>query len=51
MQQYAGIYLMQFYTTCFGRPSPPSSGVQKTNSSLWYRSYYVTVQQPSSNVA
>ena len=30
MQQYAGIYLLQVYSTCFGRPSPPSSGVQKT---------------------
>jgi len=30
MRQYEGIYLLQVYTTCFGRPSPPSSGVQKT---------------------
>ena len=30
MQQYAGIYLLQVYCTCFGRPSQPSSGVQKT---------------------
>ena len=30
MQQYAGIYLLQVYCTCFGRPSRPSSGVQKT---------------------
>jgi len=30
MQQYAGIYLLQNYSTCFGRPSRPSSGVQKT---------------------
>ena len=29
MQQYAGIYLLQVYSTCFGRPSHPSSGVQK----------------------
>ena len=29
MQQYAGIYLLQVYFTCFGRPSRPSSGVQK----------------------
>ena len=28
MQQYAGIYLLQVYSTCFGRPSRPSSGVQ-----------------------
>jgi len=30
MQQYAGIYLRQVYSTCFGRPSHPSSGVHKT---------------------
>ena len=30
MQQYAGIYLLQIYSTCFGCPSHPSSGVHKT---------------------
>ena len=30
MQQYAGIYLLQNYATCFGSPSHPSSGVHKT---------------------
>ena len=30
MQQYADIYLLQNYSTCFGRPSRPSSGVHKT---------------------
>ena len=30
MQQYVGIYLLQVYYTCFGRPSRPSSGVQQT---------------------
>ena len=30
MQQYADIYLLQVYSTCFGRPSRPSSGVSKT---------------------
>jgi hypothetical protein len=30
MQQYAGIYLLQVYSICFGRPWRPSSGVQKT---------------------
>ena len=30
MQPYAVIYLLQVYSTCFGRPSRPSSGVQKT---------------------
>ena len=29
-QQYAGIYLLQNYWTCFGCPSHPSSGVLKT---------------------
>ena len=30
MQQHAGIYLLQNYSTCFGCPSRPSSGVHKT---------------------
>ena len=30
MQQYAGIYLLQNYCTCFGCPSHRSSGVHKT---------------------
>jgi len=30
MQQYAGTYLLQNYSTCFGYPSHPSSGVHKT---------------------
>jgi len=30
MQQYAGIYLLQVYSTRFGRPSHSCSGVQKT---------------------
>jgi len=30
MQQYAGIYLLQKYSTCFGCPLRPSSGVHKT---------------------
>jgi len=30
MQQYAGIYLLQNYPTCFGCPSLPSSVVHKT---------------------
>ena len=36
MQQYAGIYLLQNHSTCFVCPSHPSSGVHKTNCSLWY---------------
>jgi len=30
MQQYADIYLLLNYSTCFGRPSRTSSGVHKT---------------------
>ena len=30
MQQYADIYLLLNYCTCFGRPSRPSSGVHKS---------------------
>ena len=30
MQQYAGIYLLQNHSTCFGCPTHPSSGVRKT---------------------
>jgi hypothetical protein len=30
MQQYAGVYLLQNYSTCFGCLSQPSSGVHQT---------------------
>jgi len=30
MEQYADIYLLLNYSTCFGCPSRPSSGVHKT---------------------
>ena len=30
MQQYAGVYLLQNYSTCFGFLSHPSSGVHQT---------------------
>jgi len=30
MQQWAGIYLMQNYSTCFGCPSNPSPGLRET---------------------
>jgi hypothetical protein len=30
MQQYAGVYLLQNYSTCFGRLSHTSSGVYQT---------------------
>ena len=29
MQQYAGIYLLQNHSTCFGHPSHPSSFLQR----------------------
>ena len=42
MQQYAGMYLLQNHSTCFGCPSNPSSGVHKhvtaacgTGHSIW----------------
>ena len=46
MQQYADIYLLLNYCTCFGRPSRPSSGVHKTvvaasgtNHTIWGASW------------
>jgi len=46
MQQYAVIYLLLNYCTCFGRPSRPSSGVHKTvvaasgtDSTIWGASF------------
>ena len=30
MQRYAGVYLLQNYSTCFGWLSHPSSGVHQT---------------------
>jgi len=30
MQQYADVFLLLNYSKCFGRLSPPSSGVHKT---------------------
>ena len=30
MQQYEDMYLLLYYSTCFGRPSRPSLGVHKT---------------------
>jgi len=47
MQQYADIYLLLNYSTCFGRPSRPSSGVHKTvvatsgtDHTLWEASFF-----------
>ena len=47
MQQYADIYLLLNYSTCFGRPSRPSSGVHKTvaaasgrDHSIWEASFF-----------
>jgi len=35
MQQYADIYLLLNYSTCFGCPSRPSSGVHETVVARW----------------
>ena len=47
MQQYADIYLLLNYSTCFGRPSRPSSGVHKTvgaasgtDHTVWGKSFF-----------
>jgi len=47
MQQYADIYLLINYSTCFGRPSRPSSGVRKnvvavsgTHHTIWGASFF-----------
>jgi len=44
MQQYADIYLLLNYSTCFGCPWHPSSGVHKTvvaasgtDHTIWYQ--------------
>ena len=51
MQQYADIYLLLNYSTCFGRPSHPSSGVRKTvvaasgtDHTIWEASLFKRVQ-------
>jgi hypothetical protein len=47
MQQYADIYLLQNYSTCFGRPSLSTSGVHKTvvaasgtDHTIWEASFF-----------
>jgi len=47
MQQYADIYLLLNYSTCFGRPSRPLSGVHKivviasgTDHTIWEASFF-----------
>jgi len=47
MQVYANIYLVINYSTCFGRPSRPSSGVHKTvvaafgkDHTIWEASFF-----------
>jgi len=47
IQQYADICLLLNYSTCFGRPSRPSSGVHKTvvavsgtDSTIWGASFF-----------
>ena len=50
MQQYAGIYLLQNYSTCFGCPSHPSSGVHRIVTAASVQ-VIVSEQQTSSDVA
>jgi len=47
MRQYADIYLLLNYCTCFGRPSRPSWGVHKTvvaasgtDHTIWEASFF-----------
>ena len=47
MQLYADIYLLLNYSTCFGRPSRPSSGLHKTvvtasgtDHTIWEASFF-----------
>jgi len=47
MQQYADIYLLLNYSTCYGRPSRPSSRVHKTvvaasgtDHTIWRASFF-----------
>jgi len=55
MHQYAGIYLLQIFSKCFGCPSQPSSGIlvheSVTAASGTGHIMCSAVQQPSSNVA
>jgi len=53
MQQYADIYLLLNYSTCFGRPSRQSSGVHKTvvaasgtDHTVWGASFFKRDQRP-----
>ena len=54
MQEYADIYLLLNYCTCFGRPSRPSSGVHKTvvaacgtDHTIWGASFFNRDQMSS----
>jgi len=47
---YADIYILLNYSTCFGRPSHPSSGVHKTVVADLVQ-IMLSGEQPSSNVA
>jgi len=61
MQLYADIYLLLNYSTCFWRPSRPSSGVHKTvvatsgtDHTIWgaslFKSDYVTTWSRLKNI-
>jgi len=49
MQQYADIHLLLNYSTCFGRPSRPSSSVHKTVVAALVQ-IILSEEQASSNV-
>jgi len=51
MQQYTDIYLLLNYSTCFGSPTRPSAGVQKTvvaasgrDHTIWEASFFESDQ-------
>jgi len=57
MQQYADIYLLLNYFTCFERPSRPSSGAHKTivaasgtNHTIWGASFFKRDQIRTTNI-
>jgi len=57
MQQYADIYLPLNYSTYFGRPSSPSSGVHKTvvaasgtDHTIWEASFFKRLKKLASQI-
>jgi len=57
MQQYADTYLLLNYSTCFRRPSRPSSGVHKTvvatsgtDHIIWEASFFKRLKKLASQI-